>query len=641
MPRKKNEAATAGPPASRYSDLFENAQVPSLGTDPAQGAAHTASPWSFVYHHLASLKLLSILSGLALAAYVFFSVKHFHPIASQSYGLPAERMPFYYFLILSGFLLAVLGFQRNPKTLGPPIPDSDIGSKASRILLFFILVLGAVMRLYGAGEITGQYWDDFALAWVDARSIVDYHHFFIFANAQDGEPLHAYLLAGFMWLFPRVSGLMAQRLVPTLIDLCAIWLFYLIGKEFGKRRIGLVFASLGAVNQAMLSMLLSCMRFYLIPFFIALCFLLTFRLFKKPSLFHFLAWGFCIGAGYYTYTAFRPWGPFLVLVVLAWIYYKEKSSSFTLQAWHFSIGFFTLLMVAFLYLHRFVFEGSKLAHGLQWLVDVRAPLFYAVFLLLCFINLFRREIHLRSSQTIIKWALGVLMAVAMANPILSITELSKRLSPTSTLSRGVDSIGAAGGILWEHFLNTVRGLWFAYQGREDLHFFGEPFYDGVTLTVIFGGLAFLAARVNWPGIFLLMACGLGILPQVMADSGGNRLVGSIVPFLLLGALGLDGLFETASQSGKLPVRKMPYLVWIALIAAGAWINYAHTYFYYQKAYYPEVFEGRQVQKDCGANRVYLGSPPPGRRTPSMRTILFIFSRNQTRSSWESKKRFPM
>jgi len=65
---------------------------------------------------------------------------------------------------------------------------------------------------------------------------------------------------------------------------------------------------------------------------------------------------------------------------------------------------------------------------------------------------------------------------------------------------------------------------------------------------------------TWRKLFIFLAALIGLVPHLLADPGGNRLVGCIVPFLLLGALGLNHLLEAASSASK-PVFGLGWACW--------------------------------------------------------------------------------
>lgn len=290
-----------------------------------------------------------LVAGWALVFVFFLGLQQFHPIYNPSPGLPPQNWWYLLPLFFTGLLLMAWSFKKIP-VAGL---EDDTGKWLSRFLLLLILGLAAFIRLYQANSVPGHYWNDFALPLNDASQISDYHQFFVGAPFEEGEPLYAYSLAVVMRFFPSLDGIFIQRLVLVFYDLAAILVFYALGREFGKRRIGLLMASFGAISKAMLMIMLSYMRFGTIHVAIALVLLFSLRLYKKPSLAHFLQWAVAIGLGFYTYTAFRPMAAFFVFTMFFWILYRKKEEFFYFRDRFFGWGLMGLVALLLLYEHRF------------------------------------------------------------------------------------------------------------------------------------------------------------------------------------------------------------------------------------------------------------------------------------------------
>jgi hypothetical protein len=543
-----------------------------------------------------------IIFGWAAVAFFMLALQHFHPIYMPSY-MTFSPPEWHHLLALlaAGLMLLAWSFRSAP-------PDSPASGDFSRPVawawLALILVLAAAMRLFEANQIPSNYWDDLCLPLTEACQISEYNHW----CGQD-EPLHPCALASFLYLFPQWSGLYIQRITAVVFDLTAIWLFYLLGKEFGKRRIGIFMASFGAICKAQIILDLSYMRFCTIPVTVAAVLLFSLRLFKKPTLTHYLQWTFFVTLGYYTYTSYRPLGPFFIVAVLGWILLREKRKPF--PYWHYGLGLGLILLVGllFTYQNRFILApGSPLRAAAtlvmenKWLVGL-----WGLALLMAWIKIWRDSRKGKTDQGMVYWALGVVLIVLLAMPILDVSYLSTRMSNISVLSVSAPhSLAATLHTLTQRVWLTVQTLFFSGSDRSDLNLFYDPFFGVIDCIVIVPGLLFILAQPTWPRVFILLAGLVGVIPHIVADPGGSRLTDCITPFLLAGALGLNRMVEVGAASAHSKIWKGVFLaIWVGLVGVGATVTFQKLYFHFMRQDGPTVAYARQITLDCGDNRVYL------------------------------------
>src|SRR5271170_4997494 len=119
-----------------------------------------------------------------------------------------------------------------------------------------ILAVAAYLRLYHYWEPVPTYWDDFAQEIIAPRNILDFHANHWVFDLGRREPFFSYFAAALWWFLPAAKGLMIQRLACVILNLLAIWVLYLVGKELSGRRAGVLLAALGAIN---LDLLLKCL----------------------------------------------------------------------------------------------------------------------------------------------------------------------------------------------------------------------------------------------------------------------------------------------------------------------------------------------------------------------------------------------
>jgi hypothetical protein len=555
---------------------------------------------------VSSTRMMAYLAGWALLSVFLLRLQFFHPIFVKSFSeISTSQWHGLILLFLASAAALSWGLRGIPST-GVP---GDIGALPARLMLACLMGLGAFMRLHGADSIPGNYWDDFSLPLNDACEVLEHHHFFVYGSFEPGEPIFAYALALVLYLFPQMDGMLAERLVLTGFDLAGIWIIYLAGKELGKRRIGLLAASFWAINHALLMMILSYMRFPTLPPVMALILLFSFRLFKKPNLSHFLEWGASVALGYYTYTAFRPMGPYFMIAVMLWVLRRnnEGMSKSWGRLWAGTLA--AVLALSFVYEHRFILSlalknGADFMVSSHWIMPVLGLALAAFFFKI--LSLARQQ---KVSWEILHWSFALFLFGAMVYPLLSDNFLARRMANLSVLSSWdvPKTFFSTVTTLAHRVYLSIQTLYYSGNDRYDMNLFGDPYFDVADCIFIIPGVIYAFCRPTWLKTYILLAAGVGLVPHIMADPGGSRLADCVAPFLLLGALALNQAFEGSSATPSSGSWKtLMVALWMGLVGFGAVTLYQKAYFHFMMIKGPECILTEQVVKDEGANRVYLG-----------------------------------
>jgi hypothetical protein len=539
---------------------------------------------------------------LFLVSFFFLGLQNFHPILNTGSGhndyLWSRLIPIFWI----GLGLLIWGFKSMPLTAAA----GDIGKISSRVCLFFILLLTAFLRLYGASDFPAHYWEDFQLAIVDACQLTDYNRFFIYGKFQDGEPLYAYAMALLMRFFPDLDGIFVQRLVLAFFDLATLWAVYLIGKEFGKRRIGLLAASFGAISKPMLMIILSYMRYGTAQLAVALLLLFSLRLFKKPDFKHFLQWAAALAAGYYTYTAFQTFGFVMVFVVFLWVLFHEKGKPFRFWEWVLGWGCMAFLALLFLYSHRAALKEETFSRYLVYdlLGDREFIFFLALGLAWAFFQHLQGTLLEKRDKTMVYYVTALVLALILVLPAFQAGVAGYLGVPFLDETRGM-SLAHSAGIFGHRVALTFLTLFYWGMDRGDINLIGDPFFGVTDLTFLFPGVILIALWPSWPKLFIFLAALTGLIPHLLADPGGNRLVGCIVPFLLVGALGFNHLLEAASFASKPALwRRLGVLAWVGLLAFGALTTFEKVHLRFNRDNYGQIYICEQIRKDSATSRVY-------------------------------------
>lgn len=573
---------------------LSNRTLPAAGVLPVPGGEGP--------HPIHASRIFWILCGWFLAAWGLLYMRQYHwVVPPTTFEKSLEDLLRIWSLLGTGILLVFWGLLSLPNRGSP----DDTGKTASRIVLFLILALTVAMRVYHFDRIEGKYWQDFALPLGDASLILNLRHWFVIGHFQPGEAFYPYLIAGILGIFPDMAGYTAQRIASLSIDVAAVWVYYLLGKEFGKRRIGLILAAFGAVTKPMMALYLCFMRMPGVSLAVALVLLFTLRIARKPTWGHFLQWGLAVAFGYYTYTAYRPMGPYFVLAVLLWVLFRNKERPLGRTGWTLGLGLLSVIGLLFTYEHRFIFkEGSLLWSSLVFLVEkARFAVVAAVFLVIVLFRHVREARAQGRDPVILRWFLASTMALSLVIPVFRVVYFSQRLTPASFMTQPVVE-----ETLQSKFWTSFQSLVYAGFDRDDMNLYGDSFFDIPSLIFILLGILFVLAKPTWPRIFVLGAALVGMVPHVLADPGGSRFSGCIAPFLLLGALGVDRVIDAASLTARPALwRRIVVFLFAGLVLTGAVVVFKKEYFHFMTNWNAPVVLARQaIQDEEAGRRVYSG-----------------------------------
>ncbi len=536
--------------------------------------------------NLTSLKNVLVLVGLGwiLAAIAIGTNLNF----SFAYSfLPKFTIatPITLFAIGMGLVLAFWRF------LPPADPSQDISKGWARFWFWVILAVAAYFRFYKVHEAVGCYWDDTAVGIIDPRGILEFHERPMLMPIGNREPFYSYFLAGLWALMPDAYAIFVHRLGGGLVDLVGIWLFYLLGKEVGGRRVGLVAAALGAVSKPMIIGDIMGATQVTVPMAVALLLLMTFRLFKKPDWKHFIYWGLALGFAPYNYTSVRPWLLFLVTAVFVWIWaYAQKGPKGkddmvlgwgTLFAWAF----------AFLAIHKFLPKGNPLLGFLSqgWVGIVLMGLLGFLFL-----KSRQSSQNKDTSSLVPRYFLGVALAALIiyplaTNPLLGVhpAGLSIFHDPNSLkLHVGTGTFK----IFFDKVLESLKTLFISGEDRGDMNLADDAFFDYHFIPIFIFGWMTVLVKPNWTKGFLLMAALVGISPRILStELHSGMLIAGVAPLAVLAGMGVQQLYSAAKTA--FPNRAFGYL---ASLPMAAYLVWAMTGI--QEKVFNQYFAGDRVEK---------------------------------------------
>ena len=540
-----------------------------------------------------------VLSFVCLLAFL-----DFHPVFKPADTMSAPGWLLGFHLAL-GVALMAYGYRNLPPNGGP-----DLGRKAAAAWMALILAAGAFLRLYHLNQAPGQFWDDWATNMVWVHHILDMNQFYWMMPSDGIEPFHPWVLTGFRTLAPDgVTDLAVQRMSSCSVDLLALWVLYLAGKELDSRRTGLLAAALGALGRPLIQLTVTGMRAYTLSLAVGFLALASLKLMRKPSLAHFLLWGFALAFGTHTYSSFRCMMMAVPFLFLPWVLRKPGRGPALAAAG--LGGAVAVLLLLGIYSGTFAgtyagFEGwASLWQGWTQQPWIIAGLF-GLCLLPSALSAWPRE---KGGEVprLGGWALALGLACLMVYPLTLSSQFNERIADLSPFrgNLGADSLPV---FLARQAGSTFRALFFHCLDRGDLQIGANPFYDLFSQGALVLGLAFLIARPDWKKALLAALGALGVVVYLISvDPASTKLIGSAPALYLLAAWALSRLWSgldprpSRSRPGSLALTALFFLY----SAAGAWEQFQMIHVHWALRPNNDEELARNIAQDESRYRVYV------------------------------------
>jgi hypothetical protein len=431
-------------------------------------------PWSFV---------ISLV--LATSAYLTLGGNHFT-------GFNVTLWLLSILALVHGFWQPDQGLKTGLKKLATWIVHSDWRLTVDPwwILVVAAIVLCVFFRVNRIEQVPPEMVSDHAEKILDVWDVMHGGTSIFFPRNTGREAIQMYLTAAIISLLGTGYSYLSLKIGTILAGLLTLPYIYLLGKEFGSRRVGLyamLFAGIAYWPNVISRVGL---RFPLYPLFVAPALYYLMRGLRTARINDFLLAGLALGFGLHGYTPIRIL-PFVIVV---------------------AVGLF--------WLHRQP-QGSK-AQALRGLVLIVMVSFY-VFL--------------------------PLLRYAVENPeMFSFRSLSRLSSVEQPLP------GPAGTIFLSNLLHAMTmfawddgEIWV----HSVMH---RPALDVVSAALFYLGMVLLLVRYlrqrDWRDLFWLLAVPLLMMPSILSlafpaeNPALNRMGGAIVPVFLIVGLGMDGLLQT-------------------------------------------------------------------------------------------------
>jgi len=405
--------------------------------------------------------------------------------------------------------------------------------RISRWSLLLLAAAGLVIffRVYRITQVPPEMVSDHAEKLLDVWDVLHGGTSIFFPRNTGREALQMYLTAAIIQVFGTGFSFISLKIGTVLAGLLTLPYIYLLGKEFGNRRVGLyamLFAGIAYWPNVISRVGL---RFPLYPLFVAPALYYLLRGLRSARFNDFILAGLALGFGLHGYTPIRIL-PFVVMV---------------------AVGLYLL--------HRQPLGGKSVA------VSGSIALVFAA--VLAFLPLLR---------------------YAVDNPGVfsyrSFTRLGTVEQPLpgpagqiflNNLWRAVTMFAWDDGEIWVHSV---------------IH---HPALDVVSAALFYLGVALLvmryARRRDWLDLFWLFSVPMLMLPSILSlafpaeNPALNRMAGAIVPVFIILGIALDGLLETVrSQVGGRWGSALAWCAGLVLLFWSSLQNYDLVFNQYQDYY---------------------------------------------------------
>ncbi|HET9870706.1 MAG TPA: hypothetical protein VFR02_09460, partial [bacterium] len=384
----------------------------------------------------------------------------------------------------------------------------------------------------------------------------------------------------------------------------AVVLFYFAGKEAGGIWVGLVAEAAAAFSKPLLIENLIGMTAVTVPLAVALLLWTTFRLFNRTSWGRFIQWGLALGFAPYNYTPIRTWLPFIITVVLAWLFFhKLKGRPKSWVEILLGCGTLTVWILGFLKVNNFLPESD---------LNLGAAAKGAVVMLLAALAVVQWRGHQRESDRnwVSAFFLSVLLATALMYPLASDPEISVHTSGLSIFHNQETRTFHYENSVLDQMLkktgNTLETMFVGGQDRGDLNLPWDAFFEYHFLPLLLLGLAAFLSRPGWLSLFLVLGGFVGISTHILSiDPHSAKMVAAVAPLAILCGLGIRQLAASLSARSRKVSLGISFAV-LAYLGWAVWGTYDRVWGHYFKIGGVDKIVSQAVGDLADRYRLYMG-----------------------------------
>ena len=419
------------------------------------------------------------------------------------------------------------------------------------LLLLAAAALVIFFRIYRIGQVPPEMVSDHAEKLLDIWDVLHGQTSIFFSRNTGREAIQMYLTAGIIQLLGTGYSFISLKIGTVLAGLLTLPFIYLLGKELGGSRVGLLAMVLAGIAYWPNVISRVGLRFPLYPLFVAPTLYYLLRGLRRMQFNDFILAGLWLGAGLHGYTPIRIM-PFVVLVAVGLYLLHPQSKGWRKQAVLGLVVLGLVSLVVFLPLLRFALENPDSFS-------------------------YRSFTRLGMVEQPLPGPAGVIFL--------------------QNLWRAVTMFAWDDGEIWVHSVTH----------RPALDVISAAFFY---LGVLLVSLRYLRQR-NWLDVFLVLSVPLLMLPSILSlafpaeNPALNRMGGAIIPVFVIVGLALDSWMESLREN--IESRWAPRLAWgaaivLVLLAAGQNYNlvFRQYYDYYKVASWNTSEMGEVIRDFAGS-----------------------------------------
>lgn len=420
------------------------------------------------------------------------------------------------------------------------------------LLWLAVLALGIFFRFYRLETVPSQMVSDHAEKLLDVYDVLNGQYNTYFPRNTGREFFQFYWTALMVLLFGQGISFLSLKLGTVILGVLTLPYLYLIGKELGSKRVGLL--AMGFAGVAYWPNLISriALRFTLYPFFYAptlYYFLRGMRLKRQRD---FIWAGIFLGLGLHGYSPSRMVPILLTLgVVLYWLHARKLAK-----------------------------EAAQSEESESSPIDVRAVA------------------AAERRATGLGWVAVALVSFVIFLPLLRYTLDNPQMVAFRALTRLGDVEQPLQGNPWLIFLNNLwRALtMFAWDNGEVwvISITHRPILDVVSGALFHLGALLLLARYlrqrHWVDLFMLLSVPVLLMPSILSlafpaeNPCLNRTAAAIIPTFLFVGYALDAMMRALEGLGRKWGKRFAWALAAVLLLLSSLQNYDMVFNQYAKVY---------------------------------------------------------
>lgn len=407
----------------------------------------------------------------------------------------------------------------------------NISLDRSTLLVLAVFGLAFFFRIYRLSDVPSQMISDHAEKLLDVNDVLNGQTSIFFPRNTGREFFQFYLTAGIIQIFKTGLTYLSLKIGTILAGLVALLYIYLLGREIGKNRVGLLALAFAGIAYWPNVISRYGLRFPFYPAFYAPALYYLVWGLRTRNRMGFILSGLFLGLGLHGYSPFRVVPFVLLLAVGLYLLHKQSEGYRTQAVW----GLFAIIimsLIVFLPLLRYMLENPDMVlyRAMTRLGDLEQPLpgpAWQIFLQ-----------NLWNSLTMFAWDDGSTWPISVTQrPALDVV--------TSVL-----------------------------------------FHLGLVLMII----RYIRQR-HWLDLFTLLSIPMLMMPSILSLSfpsenpSLNRSAAAIVPVFLVVGLALDSFWTALeSASGSIWNKRFAWAVVIFLVAWASLQNYDLVFNQYRRQY---------------------------------------------------------